>query len=260
MKKIRLISLFCALSMIVATLGACKPAEPNTDSSGTGDASKTESKTEANPDAPKGEAPTLVWYQIGGEPADLGEATELMNKYTEEKINAKVELRFLDWGVWSDRIKTIVSTGEKYDMMFTNGDWYPAHVNMGAFADLTDLIPTVTPELQKMIPEALWKGAKIKDKIYSVPTYKDSSQTQYWVWDKAMVDKYQIDYQNIKTIDELDPALRKIKAGEGKSFYPFILNKDGWNGFLIKYDNYIEYDDKEAKVQYTNDRPEMIKI
>lgn len=255
MKKIKVLAMLCCTAMLGASLAACAPAADSgtssTGTAGTGTASTGDTAT-------KGETTKVIWYQIGSEPADLAEGVTAMNAYTKEKINVEVDLRFLDWGVWADRIKTIVSTGEEYDMMFTNGDWYSAHVSMGAFADLTDLIPTVAPGLNDVIPENVWKGVKIKDKIYSVPTYKDSSQTQYWVYDKAMVDKYSIDYQNIKTFEELDPVLKKMKEGEGASFYPMILNRDGMNGYFMYYDNYVKYDDATGTVMYTNDRPEVI--
>lgn len=255
MKKARVIAMLCATVMAAASFVACTPKpDAGTTSSGTSSAAGTGSTT----GTPSGETQKVIWYQIGTEPADLAEGVAAMNTYTKDKINVEVDLRFLDWGVWADRIKTIVSTGEEYDMMFTNGDWYSAHVGMGAFADITDLIPTVAPGLLDIIPEDVWTGVKIKDRIYSVPTYKDSSQTQYWVYDKAMVDKYSIDYKNIKTFDELDPVLKKIKEGEGAAFYPFILNRDGMNGFLMYYDNYVKYDDATGTVMYTNDRPEVI--
>lgn len=255
MRKVKLLASLLALMMTVGVFTACAPAQS------TGNESKTtESKAGQEDNKPTGEIPTLIWYQIGVAPENLGQAVEKMNEYTAEKIGAKIELRYLDWGVWTDKIKTIVSTGENYDIMFTNGDWYTAHVNMGAFADITELLETQTPELKKFIPEDVWKGVKIKEKIYSVPTYKDSSQRQYWAWDKEIVDKYQIDYQNIATLEELDPALRKIKEGEGKSFYPLILDKMGVNGQFLYYDSNVRYDDKTGKVEETLERPEMLKF
>lgn len=55
---------------------------------------------------------------------------------------------------------------------------------------------------------------EIDGKIYGVPTYKDSSVTQYFVWDKAVADKYGIDINSIKSYEDLYPALKKIKEGK----------------------------------------------
>ncbi len=259
MKKRKLLTTLLALAVAAGALTACSGGDktPATSSEAAGGTSQT-SSAEQSENKPSGEIPTLVWYQIGEAPANLADGVAAMNEYTADKIGVKVELKFLDWGVWSDKVKTIVSTGEPYDMMFTNSDFYAAHVNMGALMDITDLLDAEAPALKSFIPEDVWKGVKIKDRIYSVPTYKDSSQRQYWVWDKEMVDKYSIDYENIVTLADLDPVLRQIKEGEGKSFYPFILDKNGVNGQFMYFDSNVRYDDETATVQEVLEREEMV--
>ena len=39
----------------------------------------------------------------------------------------------------------------------------------------------------------------IGGKVYSVPTYKDSSMAQFWYFDDQYVQKYNIDLDQIKT-------------------------------------------------------------
>jgi len=259
MKKRRLLTALLTLAVAAGALTACSgDGTPDTQTSsgeagGTSQVSSTESESKSD-----GEIPTLVWYQIGGAPENLADGVEAMNAYTAEKIGVKIDLKFLDWGVWADKIKTIVSTGEPYDIMFTNGDWYSAHVDMGAFTDITGLLDTQAPALKSFIPEDVWKGVTIKGKIYAVPTYKDSSQRQYWVWDKEMVDKYNINYESLITLEDLDPVLRQIKEGEGKSFYPFILDKNGVNGQFMYFDSNVRYDDETATVQEVLERQEMV--
>ena len=160
MKKRKLLTTLLALAVAAGALTACSGGDktPDTSSEAAGGTSQTSSAEQSENNL------------------------TAMNEYTADKIGVKVELKFLDWGVWSDKVKTIVSTGEPYDMMFTNSDFYAAHVNMGALMDITDLLDAEAPALKSFIPEDVWKGVKIKDRIYSVPTYKDSSQRQYWVW------------------------------------------------------------------------------
>lgn len=209
-----------------------------------------------------GSVPTLIWWQIGSQPADLAAAVAKMNEYTEQKIGVKVDIRYAGWDVWEEKIKSIVNTGEYYDIMFTNTNKYTSHASLGAFADLTELLNTAAPDLKAFVPDELWKAVKIQGKIYAVPTYKDSSSTQYFVWDKAMVEKYDVDYENLKTLKDLDPVLRHIKAGEeaatGKKCYPFPLAKEGFNGIFMEYDNYVKYDDPKAQVLNTYERPEIV--
>ena len=156
-----------------------------------------------------------------------------MNAYTAEKIGVKVDIKVASWGEWDTKMNTIVNTGEPFDIMFTNSGKYSKQVAMGAFADITDLVQSETPDLYKLIPEKVWEGTKIGGKYYSVPTYKDSALTQYWVFDDKYVQKYNIDINNIKTLQDLDKPLRDMKAGEGKSFYPPPMTQgEGLNGFF----------------------------
>lgn len=253
MKKIRRgIALCLMMALITMTLAACgKKGTTSTEGNG----STTDSANNAG--TSKKDAVILKWIQIGGEPNNLKKVVETMNQYSIEKIGVGVEFVYLDWGVWSDRVTAMINSGEPFDIMFTNNDKYSAAVSLGAFADITQLLEEV-PDLKNMIPQKLWDSAKIKGNIYAVPTYKDSSQTQYWVWDKALVEKYNIDYKNIHSVEELDPVLtllqEEIKAGNiTDTDYAMKIAKDGINGFLMNYEGPtpalgVRYDDEKAEV------------
>ncbi len=208
------------------------------------------------------EIPTVIWYQIGTQPANLAEAVEVMNAYTAEKIGVKVDLRYFGWGDWEAGTNNILNTGEEFDIMFTNGRHFTGHAMQGKFLDMKDLIKTAAPALDAFVPADLWKAVTIKGGVYAVPTYKDSSQTQYMVWDKAIVEKYGIDITKASTFEELDPILRQIKEGEeketGTTVYPLTMNKEGFNGILMYYDNYVAYDDATATATSTFVRPEVV--
>lgn len=222
-KYFKIISMFCILAMLGSALSAC------------GSKSSTEGADSGN----SGDIPTLVWWTVGGQvPNNFDKAIAAMNEYTAEKIGVKIDIRVASWGEWETKMNTIVNTGEQFDIMFTNNSKYNQQVAMGAFADITDLVQSEAPELYDFIPEMVWDGTKIDGKIYSVPTYKDSSVTQYWVFDDKYVQKYGIDLDSIKTMQDLDKPFHDMKAGEGKSFYPLPMTQsEGFNGFFNEYDD-----------------------
>ena len=43
-----------------------------------------------------GDIPTLVWYMPGSKYADIAQVNEAVNKITEEKIGAKVDIQFIE--------------------------------------------------------------------------------------------------------------------------------------------------------------------
>lgn len=257
-RYMKVLSVMCAALLLLTSLSAC----------GNSSSSSEGSQTGTNSTADNGDIPTLVWWTIGGQvPANFDKAIAAMNEYTAEKIGVKIDIKVANWGEWDTKINTIVNTGEPFDIMFTNNTKYSQQVAMGAFADITDLIQSDAPDLYKLIPEQVWDGTKIDGKIYSVPTYKDSAVTQYWVFDDKYVQKYNIDLNSIKTLQDLDKPFRDMKAGEGRGFYPLPLNQgDAFSGFFNNYDDLtlglqpigVKADDASRKVVSVLEQPDVM--
>ncbi len=268
-RNFRIISLICAAAMTMLMLAGCGSGS-STEASNTSAAESTAAVSTDDggyKQASAADAPTLVWWQIGTQPQNLAQGVEKINEYTAEKYGVKVDIKVAGWGDYETKMNTIVNTGEKFDIMFVNNNNYNLFVNMGAFEDITDMVQKEAPELFKFIPEKVWNGTRLDGKIYSVPTYKDSSSTQYYVWDDAIVKKYNIDYANIKTMQDLDKPFRAIKAGEGKSYYPLRMTKDdGFSATFIDYDDLtlgfkpigVKLDDGSRKVVSVLEQPDIM--
>jgi len=183
-------------------------------------------------------APTLTWWCIGGSPNNLGDALKVIGDYTQSKIKARLDIKVAGWADAGQRFRTIVNSGEYYDLMFIDLTDYSNFVNLGAFEDITDRLAADAPELRRFIPAGLWDGVRVNGKIYSVPTYKDSSKTQFFIWDDTYVRKYNLDIAKIHTFAELDRAFRTMKAGEGPRFYPYLLSR----GALVSIAYADDYD------------------
>ena len=260
MKKRKLVSLLCAAAIVAGVLPGCQSGQ-------SGQATSSATQTGAvSASAANKDVPTLKWWLIGNQPQDLAAGLDKINAYTVPKIGVKVDIKVAGWGDWSDKINQIVNSGEKFDIMFTNNTKFSRQVDLGAFADITDLVKTETPGLYKSIPEDIWKGAMVKNKIYAVPTYKDSSVTQYWAFDDSYVQKYKIDVAGANTFDALDKVLTKIKQGEGKSCHPLNLTQnDAFSGMLNNYDDLtlglqpvgVRIDDKSHKVVSVLEQPDV---
>ncbi|MET3549728.1 putative aldouronate transport system substrate-binding protein [Paenibacillus favisporus] len=263
-RSFRFISTLCLLTLLATALAACGGSKP----ASTADGSEPTTEPSKDSSTTTKDVPTLVWWTIGGQvPSNFSKAVDAMNAYTAEKIGVKVDIKVASWGEWDTKMNTIVNTGEPFDIMFTNSGKYSKQVAMGAFADITDLVQSETPDLYKLIPQNVWDGTKIGGKYYSVPTYKDSALTQYWVFDDKYVQKYNIDINNIKTLQDLDKPLHDMKAGEGKSFYPLPMTQgEGLNGFFNDYDDLtlgfppigVKADDASRKVVSVLEQPDVM--
>lgn len=169
-------------------------------------------------------------------PKDYDEWLEQINPYLEEKIGVNVDMEIVPWGDWDNRRSVITNSGEYFDILFTDQNRYSSEVNTGALMDITDLLKDNASELYNMIPEDYWKAVEVNEKIYGVPTYKDSSLSEYFVWDQDIADKYNIDVNSVTDFNTLYDALKTVKEGEGGS--PYFMSKNGAN-FLLN----LNYDD-----------------
>jgi putative aldouronate transport system substrate-binding protein len=209
-------------------------------------------------------APTLVWWQIGSGQAGFAEDLAVISDYVQEKIGVRVDIKQAGWGDAAQRFTTMINAGEYYDILFTDLGSYNRFVGLGAFADLTDILPQQTPNLWNYVPEVLWNGVKVKGRIYSVPTYKDSSKTVYQFWDHAVVEKYGLDISDTSWAG-LDRSLRKIKAGEGPRYYPFVMSRSVNNFIFDWYDSLaadfpplgVRIDDQRRRVVNTLEQEDV---
>lgn len=250
-KSTRLLSLALSFLFMIPAVSGCKT---NTTASNASAGTSTAAKT-----------PELVWWTIGSEPKDLSAVNAKINEYIKDKVGATVKIKYSNWGDYSQKLTTVIQSGESYDLAFgASIANYQTMVEKGYFADLSKVLPEKAPTLYNYIPKALWSGMTYKGQIFGVPAYKDTASAQYWVYDKSVVDKLGIDYQNIKTFADLEPVLKKIKANDPGKYPLPMYNDDGFTDYLNDYDILlkkpfigVKYSDVSAKVVSVLDQPDV---
>lgn len=244
--------------MLCVSMAACatKDTGSTSQSAASGSSDASTGGDDAGTPAPTGDIVNLKWVQVGNEmPKNYDAWKANLDQYLAEKIGVNLDVEVVSWSDWTTRRSAIVNTNEAYDILFTNNDTYPSDVRLGAFADISELVQTASPELYSYIPAMMWDAVKVDGKIYAVPTYKDSSQTEYFVMDKTVADKYEFDYANAKEFADFDELLQKVKDEEGIT--PFYVDSNtALGGLLGWYDQMgtglptmgVRYDDQERKV------------
>lgn len=194
----------------------------------------SESKENASND--KGEeVVTLKWVTIGnGMPSNYDSWIGKVNDYIGEKIGVNLEMEVIPWGDWDNRRNITISTNEPYDIIFGTGNNYIADIKLGAYADITDLIDENMKEFNELMPEKYWEAVQVGGKIYGVPSYKDSSISNYAIWDKELVEEYDIDYKNLTDLENLTPVFEMLK--KEKNDYPVYIKNDGVYSIFDVYD------------------------
>ena len=159
----------------------------------------------------KGDKPyEIKWYTIGTPQKDTDKVFEEVNKYVKKKINATVKMTQIDWGDWSQKSQVMINSGESFDIIFTNGPDSVQNAQKGAFIPIDDMLG----DLENTIDPALLEGIKVNGKIYGVPTNKEAARQSVYTFNKRLVDKYNFDITQVKTLKDLEPMLKTIKENE----------------------------------------------
>ena len=232
MKKFaKLSSLALAMTLLLAACGG-NTGSTTTTTTTTG----PDGETTAGTDAPQ-EVVSLEYWTIGGEPGDLALVTDYINEYTEEKIGVEINFNYSDWGAYADRLTTMLNTQEYFDIAFGAGiNDYATHAQNGMFADLKDALNGSAKDLYDFVPEDLWTAMTLPGgEIYGVPAYKDSSMTQYLIFDKAMLEDLGFEKEDFDSVESLEPLLVAYKEANPND-YPLMMNQEGINAMLSDYE------------------------
>lgn len=156
--------------------------------------------------------PTLLMYEIGQRPKNFDELLSKVNKTIEKEAGVKLDIQFVDYGDYKQKMSVVVSSGENYDIAFA--DNYTINAQKNAYADLTELLPKYAKETYEAIDPAYIEGNKVDGKLYAVPVNGNVYSQQVLTFDKGLLDKYNLSVDNIKTYADAEPLLKVIKEKE----------------------------------------------
>lgn len=171
----------------------------------------------------------INWYTYGTPQADVSLVETEINNYIKDKINATVKLNILETSQYSSQLSSMIQSGEYFDMCFV-ADWmlkYTESAEMGAFIPLDDYFKEYMPKTYELSDKNAIECSKVNGKLYALPVIKESAECYGWIYRKDIADKYGIDMTKIKSFEELEPYLLKIKENEPGIEYPIDWDMDG---------------------------------
>ncbi len=158
----------------------------------------------------------LVWYQIGTVQPDGKVVEKQVNDYVSEKIGVTVEIIPINWNDYNAKMRSVISTGARWDLAFSSS-WandYLEIAQKGVLLRLDDLLEEYAPTLLAETDERFWQAATINGAIYGVPSEKELGNMPMWVFTKEYVDRYNIPYETLHTLEDLEPWLALIAEKE----------------------------------------------
>ena len=174
----------------------------------------------------------LVWWMgcTSQAPLDWAEAEALLNEISAKEIGVTCTFKYMD----SNQVALAMSTGEYFDITFTS-DWYndfATNVSAGMFLDLTDLIDGQAPQLVASMPENVWGGAYMNDRLFAIPHLKDYAMEIFWILDTDYFTTQKgIEPDHYMTFAEIEDYLAMYKADYPDDF-PLKIAKGGITSWM----------------------------
>lgn len=168
----------------------------------------------------------IQWYMVSAPQKDIELIEEKINEYIEPKINATVNITLMESGQYTQKVGTMISSGEYFDIGFA-ATWcldYLMNAGLGAFAPLDDYMDTYLKDVKELLPEYMFDSATVKGSICGIPTYKEAATQYGWIYRKDIADKYGIDMTQYKTLEEFLPVAEMLKEKE-PGMYPVDWDK-----------------------------------
>ena len=229
----RYLLLMLVVLLMAAPLAGCGPSAP-----------ASETGTESGQPVVSEEPVELIWIMgnPGQVPPDQAMVEEKLNEISVAQLNVKVTTLYYD----NERTLLALSAGDEWDMVFTC-EWFnnfPTQARAGYYADLTDLLPTVAPQLYATMPDIVWEGAKVDGGILAIPVKKDYAAELFWVIDRELYEGVlgmsipeEMSFFDIEEyLATAKEAWEEGVLGAEDAQYPMYISRGGVGGLTSEFD------------------------
>lgn len=175
------------------------------------------------------EEPVVVtWYmpKSNDKMAQEEEVEAAINEVLRERVGAELDFKFIDSGSYNEKMNTIISAGEEFDICFSCS-WlnkFITNAQKGAYVDISDLLQEYGQDILAKQEDYVWQTVTVDGGIYGIPGQGYYSQSKSFVFKKDLVEKYDFDYKNATTLRDLEPYFETIKENE-PGVTPVLLRK-----------------------------------
>ncbi|MDR6550616.1 DUF3502 domain-containing protein [Paenibacillus qinlingensis] len=172
--KVLSVALAATLAVSLSACSSSSSTETSATDKGTG---KTDTAV-ATAGASSGKINTsefqAISYVMLGDKPKNGQFEKVMDKVNallKQKVNAKLEIKWVEWADWQTKYNLLLASGEPVDLITGATDWLDTWQNSqkGAFMPMDKLLPQYAPITWKEIPPEDWAESKYKNQIMIIP-------------------------------------------------------------------------------------------
>ncbi len=223
---------------MVFSMAACGSTE-----SGSSAVSGSTAKTEE-----KGEPYTVTMVLQGTTQPDEERIEEKINEILEPELNAKLDIVVLPWASASQQLQLMLSGDEKIDVLYTGAATAIQYMHSGQIMDMSDLLDKYGTNLKNIFGEDVIKCNQVGGFVYGVPTQIERGSIPAIFMRKDLVEKYNINIDEIKEPKDMEKVFEIVQAGEPDMTMLYSTNSgDTPLGRLLRGDGLGDANTKEPK-------------
>ncbi len=218
MKKRTLASVLCAM-LAVSMFASCGSDTSSSSASVADNTASTEASSESSSENTAEEdlrEPELVTLDVvtmasGKTEEGTEEVENAMNAILGEKLNCNVNLTFIGFGNYAEQTTLLLSSGEGADMLAVYMISRNNCARTGQIIPLDDLLEKYGQGIIEQMGMENINCFRTDGEIYGLPQGRDWGSSQGFEFVKSVADEVGFDYENIKTLDDLETELKKVK-------------------------------------------------
>lgn len=218
MKK-RVLAAILAASLSALAFASCggnTTTESSSDSSTGTESSSTDSTASTDGDTASDGTYQITMAYLGlAEQPDNAEVMQAISDLTMKELGVTFEGVQLGFGDYTEKLRLMLTGGDKLDILFTFADQASAYVSQNLVINLqdwngVDLMAEYGQGIVEAVGEEQAYGGQINGVLYGIPSQKEAMGTAGIVMRKDIVDELGIDYESWDSYEDLYDTFAKV--------------------------------------------------
>jgi len=168
--------------------------------------------------------------------ADMSGADKVeaeINKILAEKWGIQMELKYIDFGVWTEQINLMLTGSGEVDVLMLFATPLTTFVNNGQLLSLDEYYENSSDAFKAVWPEATINATRVGGTLYSITNFRNNANRYTVNMSATIVEEMGINPDDITTLEELEAVLYQVKEAY-PDLYPMApqsqdLMVNGWS-------------------------------
>ena len=146
---------------------------------------------------------------------EIDRVIEKVNEITLKKLNMTLKLELVPYATYLEQIPLELSSGSDIDLLTAITGYAQSWVNTGYLVDMSDLLEQYGQgTLDSYASRDLALAANLNGFVFGVPVHKEVAQQATIFFRTDILDKYDIDVSNVKTLADVDKIYEEVAQKE----------------------------------------------